>query len=464
MREFHNTARTGKTRVWRVAVDGDQVITEYGELGGKMQRTVDTAQAKNKGRSNFVSAEEAAVQQMERTILLKRRKGYRELGEAERDNEIDFDNLPQNLCFYKPANTLSKRMLKEIESDNLWFTRKRDGEMMVVVKNSRGQVDIYSRRMLRSHHLEPDGAWADRFRHITEPLEASNIPPNTILLGEMVAGPQEDDRAYVASCMKSLTDESIAIQNHAGRLYFYCWDVAFWDGEDLVSTTCMAKRDLKIQGLYYAGNKYIVPLEVRHRHFFRQELEYLAGRTLPNTSLDRFVEEGLASPTVHGMAIAMAKVLEYEGWVVVDQSEVYGEKAYNFRGKPDRPGQFCGKLKPEFEDDFVALWNPDADQTVLKQGTWGRGKRQGQVGSVSLYQYDEDGELIYICDCGGGLIKTDAFAEKYSSPEDFPMVLQVKYTSRTYTTDGDKTNALQFPRVLAIREDKDIEECINDRL
>jgi ATP-dependent DNA ligase len=423
------------------------VITEYGDLGGKMQQVVDTAKAKNVGRSNEVSAEEAAVQQMERTILLKRRKGYREVGEEARPNEVTFDLLPKNLCFYKPDNTLSKTLLKMVDEGTCWFARKRDGEMMVLATNEHGDISIYSRRMLRHHHLEPDRLWTERFPHIVKDVHEV-IPPNSIFLGEMVSGHEEDKRWALASIMKSKTIEALQLQMEHGKTFFYCWDVAFWEGEDLLSTLPVRDRYALINEVFWKTN-YVLPVTA----FDIKDLHDLAH----NKSIEANADNRI-------LAMDLAKWWGYEGWIIVDPDGVFGDKAYNFRGKPDRPGKYSGKLKPEFEDDFIAFWNPDADQMAQKQGTWGRGKRQGQVGSVSLFQYNSRGELVYICDCGGGLIKTDAFAEAHSELDHYPMVMKVKYTSRTYVRNGDKTNALQFPRVIDIRTDKDMDECINDRL
>jgi ATP-dependent DNA ligase len=465
VREFHNKARTGKTRVWRIEVQGDQVITEYGELGGKMQRTTDTALAKNVGRSNEVSAEEAAVQQMERTILLKTRKGYREVGEEERENEIDFYDLPENLCFYKPDNSLSKTLLKMVEDGTCWFARKRDGEMMVIVLTD-DQPEIYSRRMLKSHHLEPDKTWADRFGHILLELDERypDIPPGTILLGEMVAGPEVDNRWHVASCLKTKTEEAIRRQQEDGPLHFYCWDIAFWEEEDWASTMTVGDRYAAIHSLFKKG-EFIRPVDWLEIDEIEDGLvsfwESVEGTPEAHEWAGEFDK---ADGNNREKAMLYSKILDWEGWVVVDPNGVFGDRAYNFRGKPDRPGKFSGKLKPEFEDDFIALWDPDNTEGLGEYGKWGRGKRQGQVGSVELYQYDSRGNMVYICDCGGGIIKTDDFAENFSDPELYPMVLKVLYTSRTYTSDGEKTNALQFPRVVEIRTDKDADECINERL
>ena len=64
--------------------------------------------------------------------------------------------------------------------------------------------------------------------------------------------------------------------------------------------------------------------------------------------------------------------------------------------------------------------------------------------------------------CGGGI--DDDFRENHSDPAGYPLVLQVEYTERTYKSDGDKTNALTFPRVLGVRTTKSLAECTNEKL
>jgi hypothetical protein len=440
LREFLNTSRAGKVRVWRIEVIGNQVLTEYGDLGGKMQQVSDTAQAKNVGRSNEVSAEDSAIQQMEREILLKRREGYRDLTDEERENKIDFVCLPQNLSFYKPDNTLSPVLLKKLEDGEVLLARKRDGEMMVIVISEGNTVDIYSRKMLRSHHLE-EIPWTKRFPHIVKEIEDLELPANTILLGEMVSGLKDDDRWALASIMKSKTDEAIKIQQLNGWVFYYCWDIAFWAGEDWLSNDPVCKRYTKISELF-EDSYALLPIQFsdidQARDFASKELE-----EVPKNHRE--------------MAMALATHLGWEGWVVVDPHGVFGDKAYNFRGKTDRPGRFSGKLKPEFDADAILLWDPDSGV-----GLYGRGKHQGKVGSVQLYQYNSRGELIYLCDCGGGM--DDEFRAKYSNPEAYPMVAEIRYTSRTFISEGDRTNALQFPRIRRVRTDKSAEECVEPNL
>ena len=85
----------------------------------------------------------------------------------------------------------------------------------------------------------------------------------------------------------------------------------------------------------------------------------------------------------------------------------------------------------------------------------------GGVGSVGLFQYNKERELIYICDCSSGF----SYEEQAKLTRDsFPMVLQIEYRGRFFQSWGNKTNALRFPTVARIRTDKSPEECTNEVL
>lgn len=448
-REFHQTARTGKTRVWAIEVDGKYVHTTFGELGGKLQTVTDEGQAKNVGRSNEVTPEEDAVYLAERAILKKTRNGYRPVGEKAPDRIVWEDGfLPENLRFYKPTNTLSKTLEKKVNDGSAWLGRKRDGEMMVIVKWDDGHVDILSRTMLPNHHQEAGIAtWNDRFPEMVAEVERrEDIPPRSILLGDVVCDPVARLRWDVASFMKSKTAEA----RKKPPLFFYCWDVAWWEGECLLKDTPVRERyDViwTLLGSEWDKKSWLLPIEV----YEVNELEsYFQDEELPDTPIEAAME--------------LAKRWEWEGWVVVDPDGTMGNKGHNFRGKTDRPGKASGKLKPVYEGDFVAFFDPDGDFEGREStaGKWGRGKHRGQVGSVSLFQYDSAGELVYICECGGGI--DDEFRAKYSDPEEYPIVVEVEFNDRTYKSKGEKTNALQFPRIVRVREDKTADECINEEL
>lgn len=70
------TKKNGKIRVWQCFADGADVVTEYGELGGKQARKVYTAEAKNGGRSNATTPEQQAVSEVEAKIVYQLKHGY----------------------------------------------------------------------------------------------------------------------------------------------------------------------------------------------------------------------------------------------------------------------------------------------------------------------------------------------------------------------------------------------------
>jgi len=445
MKELHNISRTGKVRVWRIGADGDQVITEFGELGGKFQRVVDTAIAVNVGKANYRSPELVAQDMVERQIELKTREGYLPPSEK-RDTEFTWDTLPESLRFYKPDNDLSAKLEKLLEKGEAFLARKRDGDMMVWVVNDERQVQAYSRTMLRCHDKEPGVPWEVRYPEVAAEIADMDLPPRTILLGEMVPPSEKDDFKYVSRVVKSLSEKSLALQREHGFLQFYVWDIAFFGGEPMCRTRPVRDRYDLIFELVNLGSSALVPVE------FLSAEEFSA------------VEESTDAPTynpskgrVWNCAAAMAHENGWEGFVVVDPNGIYGDKAFNLRGKVDRPGTACGKLKPTFSDDFIAVWAPETGD-----GSYGTGKYQGKVGSIQLYQLNTEGTLLPISEVGNGFTEADLAA--LSDPTLYPMVLEVEYDSRTYMSEGADTNALRFPRFLSVRHDKSIAECVNPRL
>lgn len=68
--------KTGKTMQWRVWNEGENIIKEFGYVGGKL-RTVETkAKAKNNGRSNSTTPEEQALKERDCAWIKQLDKGY----------------------------------------------------------------------------------------------------------------------------------------------------------------------------------------------------------------------------------------------------------------------------------------------------------------------------------------------------------------------------------------------------
>ena len=438
MTTLFNVSRTGAVRYWSISIDKHILTIEYGQEGTNQPVTTTyTGKLKNAGKANEITAENDALNEMERLILSKTRKGYRP-GRSliENTNDVDFDSIPVNLRFYKPQSKVTKQAEDMVVNGNPIVTRKYDGEMMVVVCND-GDVQIFSRTMLPTHHVDKQ-SWNDRFPSIVEAF--SGLEGQHIFTGEMVKDPYgPDDRKHVARVLKSKTEKAIEVQQQDGWLRYIIWDWPVIYGKK--NTETYQKRLSTIDDLVEQ-----LP-DVNEKPYWveRPEIFFDSKCTQRPTDAKSFIESFKQE----------AEKLGLEGFVLADGDATYADKLYNFRGKTDRPKTFC-KIKPVYEDDFIAYWDPEAGD-----GTYGRGKAEGLLGSVALYQLDKDDELVYICDCGGGF--NDAFREE-ARKEDFPLVMEVMYESRTYTSKGSDTNALQFPRMVRTRHDKTIEECINEHL
>lgn len=409
-----------------------------------MQEVTERAPAVNSGKKNEVSPQANAIAIGLRKMELKYREGYREINlddgsfvDAVETPAIDFSQpLPQSLAFYKPLNSAGAGILKKAKSGEAWYTRKMNGMMHVIVSDQHGDIQIYSRRMLRQHDDEVGTAltWNNRFPEIVRYASAL-MPPSSILLGEMVvldAKGKEDFKA-IQSVTKSLTQESLDKQidlvGETKSVAFVVWDIAFWNSEDFVSKQPVRTRIDLIHELDYSIVKgHIRPVPV-------------------------FTGEHFADADT---AIAYAKKMGWEGFVLVIPDGIYGDKAFNFKGKPDRPGTFCAKLKPNFEDDFIVLWNPEKGHG--EYSTKGRYGGSG-IKCVALYQYNSKGEMIYISNLSSGM--TEKMKTELADPKFWPQVWTVEYKERTYISEGDDTNALTFAAYLEPRADKQLLECVN---
>jgi ATP-dependent DNA ligase len=453
-REFIQLAsRSTSPRIWTVWAIDDTLYCKWGQLGGAMQEVNEKAPVVNAGKKNEVSANANALALGLRKMELKYREGYREVQVSAFIHDtmeyttldpieapaIDFTKpLPQSLAFYKPLNAAGAGLLKKAENGDAWYTRKMNGMMHVIVSDAQGAIQIYSRRMLRQHDDEAGTnlTWNDRFPYVVEAASVL-MPPNSILLGEMIVqGPNglEDFKA-IQSVTKSLSMESRSKQHELlhgeGKFVtFIIWDIAFWNGEDFVSKQPVRARLDLIHELDYQGTA-LGPVQI--------------------FTADHF-------PTTDA-ALTIAKHHGWEGFVLVDPDGVYGDKAFNFKGKPDRPGSFCAKLKPSFEDDFIAIWNPASGQGEFS--TKGRYGGNG-IKCVALFQYNSAGELVYISNLNSGM--TEQMKTEMADVKLWPRVWRVEYKERTYISEGDDTNALTFAAFIEERTDKSPQECVNPQL
>ncbi len=445
----------GKPRIWRIWVEGDRVFTEYGSQGGKMVPTEDVPGSKGKkGTKAYISPEEQAALVMERKVKRQRARGYVGLDE-EPVSDIEWDGpLPSSLRFAKPINNAPKGFLEENAEKILW-TPKKNGMCHLVTRIG---PRIYIQTRDKMHDV---GDW---FPHLKREF-FDVMPSMSIVMAEIVVGRGRTKKDFLAmgSISRSKAERAQLIQRDNGGVNAYIFRVPFWRGVHL-------EADVSCAGL----------------------LEHMAK--LPET------EHISAAPVFQGNYKEVCKELlkrRYEGFVGYLAKGVYGDESYNFKGREDRP-KVAWKLRLSqvqggraTEDDFVACWNPagkgmhcssschypsTGDQSeseslgrcgvckkkLVPDGTWGTGRYMEKVGSLSLYQYDEEGVSQYIGDVSSGLTAADK--TKLADPELYPLCVRVSYKDRDYVTDGGRSNALAHPTFEGVRKDKEWTECVNPDL
>jgi ATP-dependent DNA ligase len=234
-------------------------------------------------------------------------------------------------------------------------------------------------------------------------------------------------------------------QEEGGRLGFCLWDVAFYDGECLLQTTATGHRFDLMDSLLLSDSTWFTVPETVQINFDERSFE-VASRESHTNLID--LECDHEDPGID--IVNWAGERGWEGYVITDPEGTYGDRAYNFHGKPERP-KFVGKLKPKFEGDFIVRWDPDNGI-----GKRGKGKKAVGVGSVQAYLWDPDKEEeVPICLVGGGL--TDEDVTRFADPNLYPMVWKVEFGR--WTPKG----SLFHPEFLHERDDKRPEDCCIDQ-
>jgi len=433
------------TREWSCWIEnGNEVHTQSGIADGKMNHTFDVVPSVGKpGTKAFIPPNQNAVLEAARKIRKKVEAGYVEVDPDTKEpmieaaNELDFTRLPKNLCFMKcrkpPENTKQQKEFDRIVENGI-ITIKRDGFMHPILIDAAGKVRIYTRRM---------DECTDKYPHLVESLRGAKLPKKTILLCEFVVerANGSDDRIAIQAISNSKADKARAKQQAGPKARAVILLIPFWDGVSMADQSFgMAIEFLEQQfGTRDRCPPYFEPMEVFYGDF--------------EEAKQRVYSENL------------------EGLVIYDANASPGDKLFNFRGKPERPMAF--KWKPIYEDDFVAMWDPDgkADGRFIQmkkgeRGEWGRGRRKGQPKNLALYQMNSDGDWVFIAHVGTGL-KDEQLKEIMDRVDDltgFVGVAEIEYTFRRYESRGDGSNALVEPRFTRWRDDKTETECVDDEL
>lgn len=186
---------------WRVWTEGAEIITESGQVGGKMQRFPQTAVAKNVGRANETTPEEQAELEAQAKWTFKRERKYHL---TPKDAENVSELKPMLACKFKDR--------KHTVSYPVDVQPKLDGLRMLAFWNSeQTEVLLFSR-----------GGKYYKIAHLSAQL-AKVLPKHAVLDGEIYA-----------HGLTLQTINSLAKRNQPGSkdLCYYVYDMPCWEDDE----------------------------------------------------------------------------------------------------------------------------------------------------------------------------------------------------------------------------------------
>src|SRR6185369_13500301 len=259
--------------------------------------------------------------------------------------ELNFTELPKNLRFFKPQNSMNATCQKLLDAGKSLNLRKRNGMMHAILINEDGSPVMYSLNMLPGHKDEPEIPWLERYPQVEEALRKLNLPPKTILLGELCTAAEGrfededglaiDDYQYVSTIVKSHTEEALRKQKEGGFLGYCIWDVPFLGSDECRLQTMTAQE--RFDELSVMLSEYTVRGNIHPYITMPEIVSYAGGRGLYVTIAGRRIEYTIEEGPNQKVLMGFAKYKKWEGFVCIDPNCVYDDKAYNFHGKPERP-------------------------------------------------------------------------------------------------------------------------------
>ncbi|NNL47204.1 MAG: hypothetical protein HKO76_02445 [Acidimicrobiia bacterium] len=467
MRRFvKEDTRSSQPRVWEIEVKGNRVFTYWGQRGGEMTQTVEEFDGVNIGKKNEKSPGKVAEEKAEVKILSKLRGNYYEVNPATWEpltaphaTGMNFQTPLEGTRLYKPQQHPCSPMKKKMLEGKAWFTRKIDGMNHPILIDEDGYPRMYTANFLPSHKDESgQNTWLDRYPQIEAELMQMDLPPRTLLMGELCTCPatnscyvdsqlglRVDHFNHVGSVVKSLTERAIGIQKEDGWLGYCVYDVAYWGGDFLLDSMPSARRWMLLEGLLvdrekfqYLGMPDVITFLPDGSGFRLASLDLKHDLEVEFDDTDNPVND----------ILDFARNMGWEGYVVRDPSDHCGDRGIAFGGTHERPPSIC-KIKPKREGDFIVRWDPD--QGI---GEWGRGRKAGGVGSAMAYLWDGKKE-VEVGKVGGGLTDEDVMG--FADPGLYPMVWEVEFT------DWTPKGKLREPRFKRLRPDKALVDCDIDQ-
>ena len=406
---LYNTSSKGKTKVWSIWTKGCVVIKEWGLEGHKFQQTEDEVKGKNIGKANETSPAEQAKFEMERAIRLKTEEGYSPTLKVIASANIDWENatLPDSFAPSKPEVSIdAEDEAAIVAAGNALYQRKHNGQRAFVIKGTKGNVNIYSRRLELKTDLFP--------KHVE--IFKDILPFGTIIDCECftkVAGTDYEDPDLIKTIFGADAEKAIERQKKQ-PVNFVAFDILYKECEELAPFA----------------------YEIRYKH-----LKFLKASIILNiiNSEERHQMSRLSAVDIVENINGSDPVPEHwEGRILRDKT---APMKIRWDGKPDRKSG-SWKKKNFKECDVVAY-----------KWVTGKGKNNDRPAKLFVGAYDDNGVLVPISEAGSGLTEKHK-DEILDGTVKLPITIELKYEEVT----PDKS--FRLPIFLRFRQDKPIQECL----
>jgi len=204
---LYHKAKGGDLRQWQVWTEGDNIVTEYGQVGGQLQRSRKVAEGKNLGKKNETTPVEQAKLEAQSLHKHKLDRKYAETPE-EAQEQLP---LPMLAHAYKGSKKKKFEWPAHIQP-------KLDGVRCLAQRDADGSIALTSRQ---------GKPWV--IPHIAEQLDGW-LEEGTVLDGEIYVHGESCQR--ITSWAKSADPNGKSYKEESLRLVYSVYDMPSVDGDD----------------------------------------------------------------------------------------------------------------------------------------------------------------------------------------------------------------------------------------
>lgn len=319
----------------------------------------------------------------------------------------DFNGtVPKGFVLAKPIEhtVYDPKIIYKLEKDHrLMITRKRNGWKMYLEVNAWGEIRFLTDGLNKIAN--------NKVGHLIKEAKKLNLPPKTLLVGEVVFDTENDDRGKVISIMQAKDEKKIADCNI--KLHYILFNIVFWYGKSAGDKQDFLFNYNELSTVLKEANK--LPKYIHLVELLPSYLEQSFDR-----AKERSMKEG------------------WEGLVLYDSQY---KLTYREDGKSPKRPEGCYKWKPTCDGDFIVR------EVIYRPGT-------AIVKELILLQIDPTTGKEFNCGKYGTFTKV--LREWLSREASYPLVVELKFDSRYR-----KTGKLENPRDFVVRNDKKPEHCLS---